>query len=586
MLRTHTLGELTAKDVGQPVTLAGWVHRRRDHGGLIFIDLRDRYGLTQVVFEPEQTEAFTQAEKVRPEWVLSVAGKVRKRPPGTVNKGLATGQVEVVADGLTVLAQAETPPFEIEVESEVNEETRLRYRYLDLRREGIRDRLIFRSQVVHAIRAFLEKQGFVDIETPLLTSSSPEGARDYLVPSRIHPHKFYALPQAPQQFKQLLMIAGFDKYYQIARCLRDEDMRGDRQPEHTQLDLEMAFVEQEDIFAVIEPLMIELVTSLTAKKVETKPFPRLTYQEAIDRFGTDKPDLRIKGMELTDVTEVVAKSEFEVFTKAPQVKAIVVPGWAKASRGDLDKLIAFAKEEAGAKGLAWLQVPKAGEFTAPITKFFPPAVQQSLHRHLKTKAGDLVLFVADEPKVVARVLGALRNHLAERLKLTDDLVTAFAWIIDYPMYEYDEDLKKWDFSHNPFSMPQGGKEALAAEDLGSILAYQYDLVGNGLELASGAIRNHRPEIMREAFRKVGYTAEHFDKKFGHFLRAFEYGAPPHGGIAPGIDRLVMLLTDQPNIREVMAFPKTQRAEDLMMGAPSQVNEAQLRELHIQLRKRP
>lgn len=584
MLRSHTLGELTKTNIGNKVVLAGWVHRRRDHGGLLFIDLRDRYGITQVVVHPEQAESFRMAEQVRPEWVLGITGQVRARPKGTVNPELPTGEVEVLATGVEIFSEARTPPFEIDSEENVNEELRLEYRYLDVRRTGLRKRLELRHAVVRSIRDYMSERGFLEIETPLLTSSSPEGARDYLVPSRIHPGKFYALPQAPQQFKQLLMIGGIDRYFQIARALRDEGLRGDRQPEHTQLDVEMSFVEQDDVFKIIEPLYKRLVKEHTSKKLARQAFPRYTYQEAMDRYGTDKPDLRF-GLELHDVTEIVKKSDFKVFTSAEQVKCIDVPDFAGASRRELDELIAYAQEEGG-KGLGWAKVGASGEFEdSPVTKFLSADIQAELRRSLKTNPGDVLLFSADKPAVVAKVLGATRRRLGEQLKLADPQVMAFAWIVDFPMYEFDDERGAWDFAHNPFSMPQGGLDALKDSPPEAIKAYQYDLVCNGYELASGAIRNHRPEIMRQAFHKVGYTDEHFDKAFGHFMKAFEYGAPPHGGIAPGVDRLLMLLADQPNIREVMAFPKTQKGEDLMMRAPSEVDDKQLRELHI-MRKKP
>jgi aspartyl-tRNA synthetase len=561
------------------------VHRRRDHGGLIFIDLRDRYGLTQLVIGPDDKEAFKTADAARPEWVLRATGMVRKRPAGTVNKDLPTGEVEVTVSEVEVLAKAKTPPFEIDHEGsdgEVGEDVRLKYRYLDLRREGLGGRVVKRHEVIKSIRDFYDGHGFTEVETPLLTSSSPEGARDFVVPSRLHPHKFYALPQAPQLFKQLLMAGGLDRYYQIARCLRDEDMRGDRQPEFTQLDVEMSFVDQEDVVALNEELAIQLAKKFTKKKIAKTPFLRLPYAEVIDRYGTDRPDIRFD-MELTDVTDVVAKSEFKVFSEAKQVKAIVVPGKADSSRGDVDALTEFAKEQ-GAAGLAWLKVPKVGEFDSPIAKFLAANVQKALHKALKTKPGDLALFVADKPSVVAKTLAALRYKLGRELGLASPDEFAFLWVTDFPMYEHDDETGKWDFSHNPFSMV-ANPESLDRESLEEVAGTQYDLVLNGEEIAGGAIRNHDPALLRKVFHKVGYTDEHFEKGFGHFLKAFEYGIPPHGGIAWGLDRFLMLLMDQPNIREVIAFPKNQRGEDVMMQAPREIDEAQLRDIHIQLRKR-
>ena len=581
MLRTHTLGELRPKQAGKTVTVAGWVHRRRDHGGLIFLDLRDRYGLTQLVIHPDQKEAFAAAEQVRPEWVLQATGEVAKRSTDTINKEMSTGEIEIAVQSLEVLAKAKTPPFEIDGGENVNEELRLEYRYLDLRKEA-GERIRTRAAVVKAIRAFYDERGFTEIETPLLTSSSPEGARDFVVPSRLHPQKFYALPQAPQLFKQLLMAGGADRYYQIAKCLRDEDMRGDRQPEFTQVDLEMSFVRQDDVMEVVEPLALQLSKDFTKKKIQQTPFPRIPYREAIDRFGTDRPDLRFE-MELQDVTEVVNASEFKVFAEADQVKAIVVPGKADASRGEIDQLTAFATEE-GAKGLAWFKVPKAKTFDSPIAKFLSDDVQTKLHEALGTSKGDLVLFSADRPAVVAKVLGALRQKLGRELGLASADEFAFAWIVDFPMYEQDLETGKWDFSHNPFSLV-ANPEALEQESLAEVGGTQYDLVLNGEEVAGGAIRNHDPALMRKVFHKVGYTDEHFEKAFGHFLKAFDYGMPPHGGIAWGLDRFLMLLTDQPNIREVIAFPKNQRAEDVMMRAPRELSPEQLRDVHIQLRKK-
>lgn len=584
MLRTHTCGELRAEHDGQEATLCGWVHRRRDHGGLIFIDLRDHYGFTQVVIAPEQKEVFKVAETVRPEWVIKVTGGISKRREGAQREDNPTGAIEVMVKEIEILSESKTPPFEIDQEKDVNEEVRLKWRFLDLRRPRMQEIVVNRDKLITHIRQYMHQKNFTEVQTPILANSSPEGARDFLVPSRIHPGQFYALPQAPQQFKQLLMVAGMDRYFQIAPCFRDEDPRADRHPgEFYQLDLEMSFVTQEDVFAVAEPLMIELTHTFSDKKVVWDPFPRIKWHDAMNNYGIDKPDLRYE-LHLQDVTEAVRGCGFSVFAdvveKKGVVKALVVPGGASFTRKDIDELTETAKTYK-AKGLAYILL-KDDELQSPIVKFLGEDFARKLVTDLGAKKGDAVFFAADKWREACVILGQVRIHCAKKQQLGDPKAAAWAWIVDFPMYEWNEEEKKIDFSHNPFSMPQGGMEALMTKDPTEILAYQYDFVCNGFELTSGAIRNHRPDIMYKAFEIAGYTKEEVDQKFGAMIRAFEYGAPPHGGCAPGIDRLMMVLWEFPSIRDIYAFPKNGKAQDAMMNAPSPVMEKQLKELHIKI----
>jgi aspartyl-tRNA synthetase len=585
MLKTHTCGELRTRHVGQEVTLAGWVNRRRDHGGLVFIDLRDRSGIVQVVANPDAApEAHAAAQQARGEYVLQVRGLVQPRPEGLVNPDIPTGEIEVVACEVKVLNPAKTPPFYVYDDSPVDEALRLKYRYLDLRRPRMQRNLILRHRVVRHIRDFLEARGFVEIETPILFKTTPEGARDYLVPSRVHPGKFYALPQSPQQLKQLLMVAGYERYFQIARCFRDEDQRGDRQPEFTQLDLEMSFVEREDVMALTEELMVGIVATCSDRKLLFKPFPRLTYQEAMRRFGTDRPDMRFE-MDLVDISDLVAECGFGIFSKTVaaggQVRGIRVPGCGTYSRRQIDELTGLVQKE-GARGLAWLAPGQEGQVRSSFARFLAEGEVTAIVRRMEAGPGDLLLFVADRPRVVNAALNGLRLELGERLGLRDRGVLAFCWVIDFPLFEWGEEERRWDPSHHLFTAPMPEDLPLLETDPGAARGQQYDLVCNGEELAGGSIRIHQREVQEKVFELIGLDVEVARRRFGHMLEAFEYGTPPHGGIAPGIDRLVMLLAGEPNIREVIAFPKTQQAADLMADAPSPADSKQLEELHIQV----
>jgi aspartyl-tRNA synthetase len=585
--RTRSAGELRKSDAGQSARLAGWVHRRRDHGGLIFIDLRDRWGITQITFHPEREEVFARAEQLRPEWSISVEGEVVRRPEGNENPDLPTGAIEVEATDLKILNPSETPPFEIERDRSVDETLRLRYRYLDLRRERMKEKILLRHRVVKLMRDYLDARDFVEIETPLLTASTPEGARDYLVPARLYPGQFYALPQSPQQFKQLLMVAGFERYFQIARALRDEDQRGDRQPEHTQLDLEMSYTTQDEVLDLVEGLYTEIVEGLTEKRFLAKPFPRLTYAEAMDRFGTDKPDIRF-GLEIRDVSEIAATSEFKVFKgvvdSGGSVRGISVGGLGDLTRREIGDLTAVAAS-GGARGMAHFRVQEVG-LKSPVAKFFSEAQQEELRAALGAEESDWMFFVADKNPVVCESLNRLRLHFRDRLGLADPDVLAMCWVTDFPLFEWNEEEGRIEPMHHMFTMPrEEDLELLDSQPL-RVIGQLYDLVANGTELASGSIRIHRPDLQQKVFDVIGIGPEEANRRFGTILTAFRYGAPPHGGIAPGVDRLVMLLTDQPNIREVMAFPKTQAARDEMMDAPGPVLEEQLRELNISLRRCP
>jgi len=618
MLRTHTNGELNKSNAGESVILCGWVHRRRDHGGIIFIDLRDRYGLTQIKFDPDINEAaWKKADSLRSEWVIKASGKVLSRPEDMVNKKLKTGEIEVGIEKLEIMSESKTPPFEIDEEKAdaSNEALRLKYRFIDLRREALQKLLAKKDKFFQFTRKYFHSLGFIEVQTPILANSSPEGARDFLIPSRLYPGKFYALPQAPQQFKQLLMVSGFDRYFQIAPCFRDEDPRMDRHyGEFYQLDMEMSFVEQEDIFKIMEPWALEITKKFSRKKVvgleADGRLKKIPWREALTKYGIDKPDLRYD-LEIKPVTELVKGCGFTVFAGAVEsggvVHALKVDGGAKFTRSQIDELTEIAKAK-GAKGLAYIvyrkkpvlpgvrQVVQSDldtnqgivddvdtDLQSPIVKFLTYELSKKIMDQVGAKPGDIVFFGADKWRTVCDALGAVRIACAEKLKLKDKKKAAWCWIVDFPMYDYSEiEAGKIDFGHNPFSMPQGGMEALNSKQPLEILAYQYDLILNGFEVSSGAIRNHEPEIMYKAFEIAGYTKEQVDAKFGAMLRAFSYGAPPHGGNAPGVDRIFMALNDLDSIRDIYAFPKDGKGKDLLMDSPSEVDEKQLRELHVRL----
>jgi aspartyl-tRNA synthetase len=581
--RSHTCGALRDSDIGQDVRLSGWCHRIRDHGGLLFIDLRDHYGLTQCVADPD-SPAFKDAEKLRAEWVVRIDGKVRRRPEGTENPELPTGAVELFITEIEVLGPAGELPLPVFGEQEYPEDIRLKYRFLDLRREKLHQNIMTRGQIVDSMRKRMKDQGFFEFQTPILTASSPEGARDFLVPSRIHPGKFYALPQAPQQYKQLLMMSGFDRYFQIAPCFRDEDPRADRLPgEFYQLDVEMSFVTQDDVFAAMEPVITGVFEDFAKGKPVTNGWPRIPFAEALRKYGSDKPDLRNR-IEMQDVSEHFRGSGFKVFARMledvrNQVWAI--PGPTGGSRAFCDRMNSWAQGE-GQPGLGYIMWREGGEGAGPLANNIGPERTAAIRTALGLKEGDAAFFVAGDPAKFWKFAGLARAKLGEELNLLDKDRFELAWIVDFPMYEYDETEKKIDFSHNPFSMPQGALEALQSNDPLTIKAFQYDIVCNGYEIASGGIRNHRPDAMVKAFEIAGYGENEVVERFGGMYRAFQYGAPPHGGMAAGVDRIVMLLCGTTNLREISLFPMNQRAEDLLMGAPSEVTPKQLRELHIRL----
>ena len=596
MLKSHSCGELRKEHVGDKVTLAGWVDRRRDHGGLIFIDLRDREGVAQVAFNPEISKACHQvADKMRNEYVVRVSGEVALRPPGTENPKLPTGDVEVIARDTEILNPSRTPPFYINEDVEIEENLRLRYRYLDLRRPQMKENILLRHQTVKFIRDFLDVNGFIEIETPILIKSTPEGARDYLVPSRLHSGKFYALPQSPQQLKQLLMVAGMEKYYQIARCFRDEDTRADRQPEFTQLDLEMSFVDEEDILSLLEELFLAMVAAIKPEMQLLKPFPRLSYAEVMDRYGTDKPDLRF-GLEIKDLSDIVAQSNFAIFSSAiasgGKVKGVCAPGGAAYTRRQLDELNQLA-QSFGASGLVTISLgDSAGgslndlrmeTVRSAAARFLTLDEVKAMAERLGANIGDLLLVIAGEPKIVNITLGELRREIGYRLKLAEPNMLAFAYIKNFPLFRKNEETGQWDSEHHPFTRPWDEDIPLIDTSPEKVRSKHYDMICNGYEIGGGSLRIHTAELQKKVFRLLGYRDEEIEERFGHMLEAFQYGAPPHGGIALGIDRIVMLLAGVETIREVIAFPKTQSAVDLTFNAPSSVTEEQLAELHIRLR---
>ena len=581
--RSHTCGALRESHIDQTARLSGWCHRIRDHGGVLFIDLRDHYGLTQCVADPD-SPAFKDAEKLRSEWVVRIDGKVRRRPAGTDNPELPTGMVEVYVSEIEVLGPAGELPLPVFGEQEYPEDIRLKYRFLDLRREKLHQNIMTRGAIVNSMRKRMKEQGFFEFQTPILTASSPEGARDFLVPSRIHPGKFYALPQAPQQYKQLLMMSGFDRYFQIAPCFRDEDPRADRLPgEFYQLDLEMSFVEQNDVFAAVEPVITGVFEEFAKGKPVTKGWPRIPFAEALRKYGSDKPDLR-NPIIIQEVSEHFRGSGFKVFARMledPKNQVWAIPGTAGGSRAFCDRMNSWAQGE-GQPGLGYIMWREGGEGAGPLANNIGPERTAAIRTQLGLKEGDAAFFVAGDPEKFWKFAGLARTKLGEELNLVDKDRFELAWIVDFPMYEYNEEDKKVDFSHNPFSMPQGGLEALQKQDPLTIKAFQYDITCNGYEIASGGIRNHRPEAMVKAFEIAGYGEKDVVERFGGMYRAFQYGAPPHGGMAAGVDRIVMLLCGTTNLREISLFPMNQRAEDLLMGAPSEVTTKQLRELHIRL----
>ena len=581
--RSHRCGELDERSIGLEVVLMGWVQGSRDHGGLLFIDLRDSTGIIQLVFSPEYSQKIhSLAQQIRSEYVIGVKGKIGARPSGTINPSLSTGRIEILAEDLEIINEARPLPFVIEDDIDISEQIRLRYRYLDLRRPRMQSHLILRHKVCQAIRGYLSQQGFIEIETPMLIKSTPEGARDYLVPSRLNPAYFYALPQSPQMLKQILMIAGFDRYFQTARCFRDEDLRADRQPEFTQVDLEMSFASEEDIISITEGLMREVFQKVLGQEIRV-PFTRLTYDDALSHYGNDKPDLRY-GMEIIDFSDLAEVSRVEIFHRvlknSGRIKGICVNRGTDFSRKDLDEFNTLVISR-GARGLVWSRVT-AGGLESPIAKYLEPSLQRHLQEKAKAQVGDLLLMVADSPQVVNEVLGFLRSYIAERLKLVDSRVFKFVWVTDFPMFTYNEDSKKYEPEHHPFTSPREKDLPLLDTDPGKVKARSYDLVLNGVEIGSGSIRIHRKELQEKIFRIIGISPEEAKERFGFFLEALDYGAPPHCGIAPGLDRIVMLMAGCDSIREVIAFPKTQKAACPLTGAPSAVDPRQLKELHIKL----